>query len=93
MYLTDSKSLSYESLLNVLNGLADGVSGKTLYLSQECVNMLSDSDIEIATSKGWNISPAKTINGPIDVTDLSVIPSTASQINPRLYNVGTYTGT
>ena len=84
--------LSYESLLNMINGLADGVSGKTLYLYQDCVNMLSDSDIEIATNKGWSISPAKTITEIINVTDLSVIPSNTYQISSRVYNFGTFAG-
>lgn len=45
-------SLSYESLQNIINGLADGVSGQTLYLYQDLVNQLSDDDIAIATNKG-----------------------------------------
>lgn len=52
IYLTDCYSLSYESLTNVINKLADGVSSKTLYLTQDSVNQLSDDDIAIATSKG-----------------------------------------
>lgn len=52
MYCTNAYSLSYESLLNIINGLADGVSGKTLYLAQDSVNQLSDDDIAIATNKG-----------------------------------------
>jgi hypothetical protein len=52
MYLTDCYILSYESLTNVINKLADGVSSKTLYLTQDSVNQLSDDDIAIATSKG-----------------------------------------
>lgn len=52
MYLDKCYSLSYESLMNVINKLADGVSGKTLYLFQDLVNQLSDDDIAIATSKG-----------------------------------------
>lgn len=52
MYLDKCYSLSYESLMNVINKLADGVSGKTLYLFQDLVNQLSDDDIAIATNKG-----------------------------------------
>ena len=63
-------SISYESLLNIINGLADGVSGLTLTLGQELVNQLSDDDIAIATNKGWSVSPARTITSPIVVTSL-----------------------
>lgn len=52
IYLDRTYCLSYESLLNVLNGLANGVSGQTLYLHQDLVNQLSDEDIAIATNKG-----------------------------------------
>ena len=52
IYLTDCYSLSYESLMNVINKLSDGVSSKTLYLAQDSVNQLSDDDIAIATNKG-----------------------------------------
>lgn len=92
MYLNDCYSLSYESLINVINKLADGVSGKTLYLHQDCVNMLSDDDIAIATSKGWSISPARTITEPVVVTDLNQIPSSTYQISPRTYDLSQYSG-
>lgn len=52
VYLNQCYSLSYESLMNVINKLADGVSSKTLYLAQDSVNQLSDDDIAIATNKG-----------------------------------------
>ena len=92
MYLDSCRILSYESLMNVINKLADGVSGKTLYLNQDCVNMLSDDDIAIATSKGWSISPARTITEPVVVTALSQIPSTTYQISPRNYDLSQYSG-
>lgn len=92
MYLDSCYSLSYESLMNVINKLADGVSGKTLYLHQDCVNMLSDEDIAIATNKGWSISPARTITEPVVVTNLSQIPSTTYQITPRTYDFSQYSG-
>ena len=92
LYAKDAYVLSYESLMNVINKLADGVSGKTLYLHQDCVNMLSDDDIAIATNKGWSISPAKTITGPVVVTNLSQIPMATHQINPRLYDFSQYSG-
>lgn len=90
-YANSAESLSYESLLNIINGLADGVSGKTLYLEQGCVNMLSDEDIAIATAKGWSISPAKTQDAPIVVTTSSQFQG-KYQINPRLYDFSQYTG-
>jgi hypothetical protein len=92
MYLDKCYSLSYESLMNVINKLADGVSGKTLYLHQDCVNMLSDDDIAIATSKGWSISPARTITEPVIVTTLNQIPSTTYQITSRTYDFSQYSG-
>lgn len=92
MYLDRCYSLSYESLMNVINKLADGVSGKTLYLHQDCVNMLSDEDIAIATNKGWSISPARTITEPVVVTNLSQIPSITYQITPRTYDFSQYSG-
>ena len=52
MYCDNSPNLSYESVLNILNGLASGVSGQTVYLHQNNVNLLSDDDIAIATNKG-----------------------------------------
>lgn len=52
MYCNDAYCLSYESLLNIINGLADGVSGQTLTLNRDLVNQLTDDDIAIATNKG-----------------------------------------
>lgn len=92
MYISDCRSLSYESLMNVINKLVDGVSGKTLYLSQDCVNMLSDDDIAIATNKGWSISPARTITEPVIVTALSQVPSATYQITPKTYDFSQYSG-
>lgn len=45
-------SLSYESLINILNGLKPVTSSKSIKFDQENVNMLTDEDIAIATSKG-----------------------------------------
>lgn len=50
-------NLTYESLMNVINGLYDfvgngEVGGKTLLLSTASQSKLSDADIEIATNKG-----------------------------------------
>jgi hypothetical protein len=93
MYISDCRILSYESLMNVINKLADGVSGKTLYLNQDCVNMLSDDDIAIATNKGWSISPARTMTEPVVVTELSQIPNRTYQISPRNYDFSQFNGT
>lgn len=92
MYLDKCYSLSYESLMNVINKLADGVSGKTLYLFQDLVNQLSDDDIAIATSKGWSISPTRTITEPVIVTAMDQIPSSTYQITPRTYDFSQYSG-
>lgn len=90
VYVGASKILSYESVLNIINGLADGVSGKTLYLAQDCVNLLSDDDIAIATNKGWSISPSKNIDGPLVVTDASQLPSIVEYVHPHLYDFSQY---
>lgn len=92
VWCSSNVCLSYESTLNILNGLADGVSGQTLYLHQSVVNQLSDDDIAIATNKGWSISPTKTITSPVVVTDLSVIPSDMYQLTPGSYDFSQYTG-
>lgn len=85
LYLSDCKCLSYESLCNILNGLASGVSSKTLYLSQDCVNMLEDDDIAAAIAKGWSISPAKNITGPVVVTSSTQVVN-SFQINKKIYD-------
>lgn len=84
--------LTYQSVLNILNGLAEGVTNKTIYFNQTNVNMLSDEDIAIATNKGWTVSPAKTINEPIVVTSLNQIPSNTVQIVPQIYDFSQFTG-
>lgn len=45
-------SLSYESLINILNGLQPLTTSKSIRFDQENVNMLTDDDIAIATNKG-----------------------------------------
>lgn len=45
-------SLSYESLINILNGLLPVTSSKSIKFDQDNVDMLSDDDIAIATNKG-----------------------------------------
>lgn len=91
-YANKSFSLSYDSILNIINGLADGVTGQTLYLSQEIVNELSDDNIAIATNKGWTISPAKTITEPIVVTEMSQIPTVTYRITPKTYDFSQFNG-
>lgn len=54
-------NLTYESLMNVINGLYDFIGngetgGKTIQLSTSSQSKLSDADIEIATNKGWTIT-------------------------------------
>lgn len=92
LYCNSAYSLSYESLLNIINGLADGVSGQTLYLHQDCVNQLSDDDIAVATNKGWSISPAKKITSPTTVYILSQIPVATYHITPKTYDFSQFDG-
>jgi hypothetical protein len=92
IYVNNCHCLSYESLLNIINGLADGVSGQTLTLTQDLVNLLSDEDIAIATNKGWSISPAKSIASPIVVTDSSQVTSSTYTIAPRNFDFSQHSG-
>lgn len=92
IYVSTAYSLSYESLLNIINGLADGVSGQTLTLHKDIVNQLSDDDIAIATNKGWTVSPAKTITSTVTVTDLTQVPANTTVITPRTYDFSQYAG-
>jgi surface protein len=58
-FMYDVPNLTYESVLNVLNGLYDrasaGLSVLTLKLHANHLAMLSEDDIAIATNKGWTI--------------------------------------
>ena len=58
-FLNYAPNLTYESVINVLNGLYDrasaGLSVLTLKLHANHLAMLSDDDIAIATNKGWTI--------------------------------------
>ena len=92
LYLDSSYSFSYESLQNIINGLADGVSSQTLYLHQDLVNQLSDEDIAIATNKGWSISPAKSITSPIVIKSMSDFPRASYHITFKNYDFSQYTG-
>lgn len=58
-FMAYAPNLTYESVLNVLNGLYDrasaGLSVLTLKLHANHLAMLSEDDIAIATNKGWTI--------------------------------------
>lgn len=54
--------LSYDSLINIINGLydfrgnGDNTTTRTIKLNYNSVGLLSDNDIAMATAKGWVIS-------------------------------------
>lgn len=58
--LTSAKFMKYESIMNIINNLYDiasmGCQPQTLRLYSTRLNLLSESDIAIATNKGWNIT-------------------------------------
>ena len=58
-FMTYAPNLTYESVMNVINGLYDrasaGLSVLTLKLHANHLAMLSEDDIAIATNKGWTI--------------------------------------
>ena len=58
-FMNYAPNLTYESVMNVLNGLYDraaaGLSVLTLKLHANHLAMLSEDDIAIATNKGWTI--------------------------------------
>jgi len=58
-FMSYAPNLTYESVMNVINGLYDrataGLSVLTLKLHANHLAMLSDDDIAIATNKGWTI--------------------------------------
>ena len=59
-FMKNMPNLTYESVLNVLNGLYDrasaGYSMVTLKMHANHMALLSDEDISIATSKGWTLT-------------------------------------
>lgn len=85
-------SLSYESLINILNGLKPVTSSKSIRFDQENVDMLTDDDIAIATSKGWTVSPARLVTEKITVTDLNQLPTSLYRIHPRVYDFSSFAG-
>lgn len=86
------ESLSYESMLNILNGLAPVTNSRTLTFDQYNVDILSDDDIAIATSKGWIVRPAKSVTQKVNVTSLSQIPTSQKRLHPRVYDFRYFTG-
>jgi surface protein len=59
MYLAHCTALTYDSLMNVINKIADratlGLSTGTLQLHYNAQYLLTDDDINIAVNKGWNV--------------------------------------
>lgn len=90
--IVECPSLSYESLINILNGLKPVTSSKYIRFDQDNVNMLTDDDIAIATSKGWSVSPARSVTEKITVTDLNQLPTSLLRIHPRVYDLSSFTG-
>lgn len=56
--LADSPLLTSESAMVFINGLADGVSKKTLTFSSTTYNSLTPEQIAVGTAKGWTIASA-----------------------------------
>lgn len=60
--LEKCSKLSYDSLINIINGLydfrgnGDNTTTRTIKLNYNSVGLLSDDDIAMATAKGWVIS-------------------------------------
>lgn len=51
-------SLSHESALSVINGLAEVATTKTITFKAATYNTLTDEEIALATSKGWSVVSA-----------------------------------
>lgn len=56
--LNDSTNLSQESVNNVLNALADGVTGKEITFASTQYNYITEEQKAAATAKGWTIKSA-----------------------------------
>lgn len=60
MYLAHCTALTYDSLMNVINKVADratlGLGTGTLHLPHHAQSLLSENDIMIATNKGWTVN-------------------------------------
>ena len=58
LYLNDCKSLTQESVNNVLNALADGVTDKSITFASTQYNYITEEQKAAATAKGWTIKSA-----------------------------------
>lgn len=58
LYLNDCKSLTQESVNNVLNALADGVTGKEITFAATQYGYITEEQKAAATAKGWTIKSA-----------------------------------
>lgn len=56
--LSSSPKLSQESVNNVLNALADGVTGKSITFASTQYNYITEEQKAAATAKGWTIKSA-----------------------------------
>ena len=56
MSVSQSKALSHDSLVRILNNLMEQTSTKKLTLGPENLAKLSDDEKQIATSKGWTLA-------------------------------------
>jgi len=56
IYFANSPLLTVESILNIFDALADGVTNKTLQLGSENLNKLTAEEKAIATNKGWTLT-------------------------------------
>lgn len=55
IWVNGCPKLTLESLLSLLNALADGVTDKTCTLGAKNLAKLSETQKAIATSKGWTL--------------------------------------
>lgn len=53
--VADCTSLSHESLLNILDGLAETEVPRTVTLGSENIGKLTDGELQTAVSKGWTV--------------------------------------
>lgn len=58
LYLNDCSNLSQESVNNVLNALADGVTGKSITFASTQYGYITEEQKAAATAKGWTIKSA-----------------------------------
>ena len=58
LYFNNSTKLSQQSVNNVLNALADGVTGKEITFASTQYNYITEEQKAAATAKGWTIKSA-----------------------------------